>query len=216
MMGSGRTETLRAIFGADTPDAGTITLNGETVRIRSPRDAVRLGLAMLTEDRKRQGLLLPLSVRVNLTLGALPGLARGGWLSRNLERLRATTWATRLSVRCHSLEQRVGELSGGNQQKVVIARWLMRDCEIFLFDEPTRGIDIGAKFEIYGLLDDLAQSGKAIVMVSSDLRELMAVCDRIAVLSAGKLVRTFNRGDWSEDAILSAALSEYGAAAAKP
>jgi ribose transport system ATP-binding protein len=209
MMGSGRTETMRAIFGADAADAGTITLKGETVRIRSPRDAVRLGMAMLTEDRKRQGLMLPLAVRINLTLASLPRLARGcGWLSPGDERGCAASWARRLSVRCHSLEQRVAELSGGNQQKVVIARWLMRNCEVFLFDEPTRGIDVGAKFEIYALLDELARADKAIVMVSSDLRELMAVCDRIAVMSAGRLVRTFARGSWSEDAILAAALSE--------
>jgi ribose transport system ATP-binding protein len=210
LMGSGRTETMRAIFGADTPEAGRILLHGQPVRIRSPRDAVRQGVALLTEDRKQQGLLLPLPVRVNITLAALGQVARRrGWLSPGWERKRATEWVDRLSVRCHSLEQKVAELSGGNQQKVVMAKWLMRDCEVLLFDEPTRGIDVGAKFEIYGLLSELAESGKAIVMVSSDLRELMAICDRIAVMSAGRLVETFARGHWSEDRILSAALSGY-------
>jgi ribose transport system ATP-binding protein len=210
LMGSGRTETMRAVFGADTPEAGRIYLKGQWARIRSPRDAVRQGVALLTEDRKQQGLLLPLAVRINLTLVSLRQLSsRRGWLSPGIERDRAADWAGRLSVRCHSLEQRVVELSGGNQQKVVIARWLMRDCDVLIFDEPTRGIDVGAKFEIYALLDDLARAGKAIMMVSSDLRELMAVCDRIAVMSAGRLVETFARGKWSEDKILSAALSEY-------
>jgi ribose transport system ATP-binding protein len=210
LMGSGRTETMRAVFGADARAAGRIYLKGEQVRIRSPRDAVRQGVALLTEDRKQQGLLLPLSVRINITLASLRRLSfRRCWLSPGLERQRAAEWAGRLSVRCHSLEQPVVELSGGNQQKVVLARWLMRDCDVVIFDEPTRGIDIGAKFEIYALLDRLAGEGKAVVMVSSDLRELMAVCDRIAVMSAGRLVETFARGEWSEDKILSAALSEY-------
>jgi len=214
LMGSGRTETMRAVFGADTPESGRIYLKGRWARIRSPSDAVRQGVALLTEDRKQQGLLLPLAVRINLTLASLRQLScRRTWLSPGIERNRAAEWAGRLAVRCHSLEQRVVELSGGNQQKVVIARWLMRDCDVLIFDEPTRGIDVGAKFEIYALLDDLARAGKAIVMVSSDLRELMAVCDRIAVMSAGRLVETFARGDWSEDKILSAALSEYAASA---
>ena len=214
LMGSGRTETMRAVFGADVPEAGRIYLHGKPARIRSPRDAVRQGVALLTEDRKQQGLLLPLSVRINITLTALRHMARrrGWWLSPRTERDRAAEWAERLSVRCHSLEQRVAELSGGNQQKVVIARWLMRDCAVLIFDEPTRGIDIGAKFEIHGLLDALAKAGKAIVMVSSDLRELMAVCDRIAVMSAGRLVETLPRGQWSENRILSAALSGYTSA----
>ncbi|MCL4178693.1 MAG: sugar ABC transporter ATP-binding protein, partial [Verrucomicrobia bacterium] len=214
LMGSGRTETMRAVFGADPPEAGEIRLKGEVTRIRSPRDAVRQGMALLTEDRKRHGLLLPLSVRINIALASLPRLSRcRGWLSPAAERDGVVKWAERLSVRCHSLEQRVAELSGGNQQKAVMARWLMRDCAVLLFDEPTRGIDVGAKFEIYTLLDELAEAGKAIVMVSSDLRELMAVCDRIAVMSAGRLVETFARGDWSEAGLLAAALSGYTAPA---
>jgi ribose transport system ATP-binding protein len=114
-----------------------------------------------------------------------------------------------LSVRCSSTEQTVGELSGGNQQKVVIAKWMYRDCDILIFDEPTRGIDVGAKFEIYHMLADLATEGKAILFVSSDLKELMAVCDRIMVMSAGRVAATFDRGQWSEEEIMSAAFSEY-------
>jgi len=212
LMGSGRTETLRAIFGADRPDAGRIFLHGADApaRIRSPRDAVRQGLALLTEDRKDQGLFLPLPVRINVTLARLREMAwRGSIVRPDAEREAAVRFARILSLRCRSVEQPVAQLSGGNQQKVVIARWLCRDCEVLLFDEPTRGIDVGAKFDIYALLNDLAERGKAIVVASSDLLELMGICDRIAVMSAGRLAATFERGAWSQDAIMEAALSGY-------
>lgn len=212
LMGSGRTETMRAIFAADRPDSGAIYLHGgaQPVRLRTPRQAVRQGIALLTEDRKQQGLLLPLSIRINTTLARLGGVSRlGGWVSGGRERQVAERYARALSLRCHSIEQPVVTLSGGNQQKVVIARWLYRDCDILLFDEPTRGIDIGAKFEIYQLLADLAQKGKAIVVVSSDLQELMAISDRIAVMSAGRVAATFERGQWTQDQIMAAALSGY-------
>ncbi len=212
LMGSGRTETMRAVFGADRPVAGEIRLHGSPVpvRIRSPRDAVRHGLALLTENRKEQGLLLPLPVRANLTLAALRRFAGpAGWLRARAEAETGARWIHDLTIRCRDAEQRVGELSGGNQQKVVIARWLLRDCDILLFDEPTRGIDVGARFEIYRLLEDLTARGKALVVVSSDLPELLALCDRVAVMSAGRIAATFARGEWTEDAILSAALSGH-------
>lgn len=211
LMGSGRTETLRAIYGADPPAAGEIRLHGGApVRFRSPRDAVRHGLALVTEDRKTQGLLLPLAVRVNLTLASLRAVAgTAGVIRRAAESDRARQWVQRLGIRCRSEEQPVAELSGGNQQKVVLARWLCRDCDILLFDEPTRGIDVGARFEIHRWLDELAVRGKALVVVSSDLTELMLLCDRIAVLSAGRLVATFDRGEWTEDRLMAAALSGH-------
>jgi ribose transport system ATP-binding protein len=212
LMGSGRTETMRAIFGADRPDAGKIQLGGATrpARIRSPRDAVRQGLALLTENRKEQGLLLPLPVRANVTLPSLPRFAAtAGWLRRSAEAEESTRWIGTLGIRCRDAEQRVADLSGGNQQKVVIAKWLLRDCDVLIFDEPTRGIDVGARFEIYQLLEGLAAQGKAIIVVSSDLPELMALCDRIAVMSAGRLAATFRRGEWTEGKIMTAALSGY-------
>jgi len=215
LMGSGRTETLRAIFGADRPDAGEVFLGGShrPARIRSPRDAVRLGIALVTEDRKQQGLLLPLPVRCNITLARLEALVGPGGVLRVAEERRvAERFAAALAVQCRSTEQPVAELSGGNQQKVVMARWLYRDCRVLLLDEPTRGIDVGAKFAIYELLSDLAARGKAIVMASSDLLELLAVCDRIAVMSAGRLAATFERGEWTQDKIMAAALSGYVAA----
>jgi ribose transport system ATP-binding protein len=212
LMGSGRTETMRAIFCADQPEAGRIYLREvpRPVRIRSPRDAVRQGLALLTEDRKEQGLFLPLAIRINVTLPRLRQLSRGGfWVQRDVERETATSWGTRLAVRCGSVEQRAQELSGGNQQKVIVARWLARDCDVLIFDEPTRGIDVGARFEIYRLLDELAAQGKAIIVVSSDLKELLLLCDRIAVMSAGQLAATFRRDEFSEDTIMRAALSGH-------
>jgi len=210
LMGSGRTETLRAIFGADPKQSGDIYLNGsdEPANIRSPRDAVRHGIALLTEDRKGQGLLLPWSVKQNITLTAMPHTATG-WIDAHRERDAAARLSKDLGVRCASVEQPVRELSGGNQQKVVIAKWLNRDCDVLLFDEPTRGIDIGAKFEIYRLLTDLAARGKAIIVVSSELPELLAICDRIAVLSAGVLVQTFTHEEFDPDAIMTAALRHH-------
>ena len=212
LMGSGRTETMRAIFGADRPDAGAVFLWGSDVpaRIRSPHDAVRQGMALLTEDRKGQGLLLPLCVRVNVTLNRLEDVSgRFGEIRPVRERSAARRLAEMLSIRCTSIEQPVAELSGGNQQKVVVARWIFRNCDILLFDEPTRGIDVGAKFEIHERLSELAAEGKAVIMVSSDLKELLAVCDRIAVMSAGRLVRILDRGRFDRDQIMAAALSGY-------
>jgi ribose transport system ATP-binding protein len=210
-MGSGRTETVRAIFGADAPGRrGDVRVAGRLVRIRQPRDAVRRGIALLTEDRKQQGLLLPLPIRPNVTLANLGPLSRlRAWISSRRESAAARALTKRLAVRSHGIEQPVLSLSGGNQQKVVLARWLWRDCDVLIFDEPTRGIDVGARFEIYQLLLDLAAAGKAIVIVCSDLVELMSVCDRIAVMSAGRLVRTFERGRWTADEIMAAALSQY-------
>jgi len=211
LMGSGRTETMRLIFGADRADAGEVYLYGSEVpvEIRSPHEAVNNGIALVTEDRKEQGLLLELSTRKNISLTRLRPLCRFGWVNESKEKRVAAEYVEKLSVRCASVEQAVGNLSGGNQQKVVIAKWLYRDCEIIIFDEPTRGIDVGAKFEIYQMLDGLAKEGKAIIVVSSDLKELMAISDRIAVMSAGKMAAEFSRDDWSEEKIAAAAFSEY-------
>jgi ribose transport system ATP-binding protein len=212
LMGSGRTETMRAIFGADPLAGGRVFLGDDPrpARIRSPRDAVRRGIALLTEDRKEQGLFLPLTVRVNVSLLRLVRLSYARfWIRREAEREAARHWTRRLGVRCGSIEQRAVELSGGNQQKLIIARWLYRNCEILIFDEPTRGIDVGARFEIYRLLDELAAQGKALIVVSSDLKELLLLADRVAVMSAGRLAAIFPRSAFNEDAILQAALSGY-------
>jgi ribose transport system ATP-binding protein len=218
LIGSGRTEVMRLLFGADRPSAGAVELAGgdaalAPAAIDSPAAAVARGMALITEDRKGQGLLLPQPLEVNVALGNMEKVSRLGWLDAGRERALAAGHVARLNLRCHGTAQPVAELSGGNQQKVVIARWLERDARVLLFDEPTRGIDVGARFEIYHLLDALARRGKAVAMVSSDLRELLLVCDRIAVMSAGRLVRIFERAPaepaWNQDAILEAAFSGY-------
>jgi len=218
LMGSGRTETVRLIFGADPAEAGEVYLYGEKAptRLRTPQEAVRRGIALLTEDRKEQGLFLPLPIRANVTIAHLDDVSTLSWLDGGRERAVAQRYVESLSIRCASTEQTVGHLSGGNQQKVVIAKWLYRDCDILIFDEPTRGIDVGAKFEIYRMLADLAQQGKAILFVSSDLKELMAICNRILVLSAGRVAETFSRGHWSEEDIMAAAFSEYVSGESSP
>ncbi len=211
LIGSGRTETMRAVFGADRPEAGAVYLDGSTrpARIRRPADAVRQGVALLTEDRKELGLFLPLPLRVNTTITRLRELCRAGWIKLSEERDVAQRYVDSLRIRCSSIEQLAVQLSGGNQQKVVIAKWLYRNCDILIFDEPTRGIDVGAKFEIYRMLNDLARDGKAIVFVSSDLYELMAVCGRILVMSAGKVAGEFSRDNMDRERIMAAAFSGH-------
>jgi len=211
LVGAGRTEMLRLIFGADAKDRGDIFLDGRTTpaRIGSPMAAVRQGIGLVPEDRKSQGLLLPLAIRVNVTLSHIRAVSRRGWMKRALERTQVERLVRLLGVKSSSIEQRVDELSGGNQQKVVFARWLHRDCKVLLLDEPTRGVDVSARADIYAQMEQLAVAGKAILMVSSDLRELIQVCDRIGVMSAGRLVHIFKRGEWTQQALLEAAFSGY-------
>jgi ribose transport system ATP-binding protein len=216
LVGSGRTELLRAIYGADVAESGSVTVGpamggGATgQRFRHPRQAVAAGLALVTEDRKQDGLLLSQSITLNTTLAAISQFRRGpGWLACGSERAESIRWADRMQTRRRSVDQPAWELSGGNQQKVVMARWLLRDADVLLLDEPTRGIDVGARGQIYRILDDLAAVGKAMVIVSSDLEELMEICDRIAVMSAGRLVATFDRDNWSRDRITAAAFHGY-------
>ncbi|MDR3619103.1 MAG: sugar ABC transporter ATP-binding protein [Paludisphaera borealis] len=211
LVGAGRTELLRAIFGADRAESGDVSVAGSPPhRFREPREAVRAGVGMVPEDRKTEGLLLPRSIRMNLTLGRLgPFKSALGLLSGRRERAEAVEIGRRVHLKCDSIEQPVEQLSGGNQQKVVIGRWLLHDPEVVLFDEPTRGIDVAAKFAVYRLIDDLAERGKGIVIVSSEVEELMLVCDRIAVISAGRLVETFRRGEWTQENLLAAAFRGY-------
>lgn len=206
LIGSGRTETLRAIFGARAREGGEFRVDGTIVEMGSPADAVRAGIGLAPEDRKEDALLLTKSVRLNMTLNTLrqyAGLA--GWLDERAETAAAENLGRRLDVRYASLEQAAGELSGGNQQKVVMARWLARDCKILLLDEPTRGIDAAAKETIYQIARDLAEAGKAVVVVSSELPELMLLCDRILVMSRGRIAAEFSAGQYSAEAITRAA-----------
>ncbi|HEX3134559.1 MAG TPA: sugar ABC transporter ATP-binding protein [Planctomycetota bacterium] len=207
LVGSGRSELLRAVFGAERAVAGTLALRGKAVRFASPAQAVTQGLALITEERKRDGALLPLPVRSNTTLGSLP--SRFGFVARAAEDQLAEDYRQRLDTRCTSIEQPIGALSGGNQQKVVIARWLARDADIYLFDEPTRGIDVAARRRIHQVFAELAECGKALVIVSSDLDELLEACDAVVVMSAGKMAGRFERATWSREAIMRAAFSHH-------
>lgn len=187
LVGSGRTETARLIFGADRLDRGLIVLDGRVQKMRGPRDAIRAGICLLTEDRKAQGLVLGQSVLTNFGLPNLGRWSRLGWLNRRQERRAFDRHATALRIKVARPSQAVQTLSGGNQQKVVLAKWLEANCDVVLFDEPTRGIDVGAKYEIYLLMNQLAQQGKAILMISSELPEVLGMADRILVMHEGRL-----------------------------
>ncbi|MGC3999313.1 MAG: sugar ABC transporter ATP-binding protein [Anaeromyxobacter sp.] len=209
LVGAGRTEVMRSLFGADRRAAGRILREGREVSIRSPRDAVRHGICLLTEDRKAQGLVLDMNCAVNVTLTAPGKIARSGLLQRGQERAAAERLVKELDVRTPSVDQLARNLSGGNQQKLVIAKWLFREAEVLIFDEPTRGIDVGARYEIYLLLWRLAAAGKGMVIVSSDLPELLGICHRILVFSDGKLTGEVARAQFSQERILSLAYQEH-------
>jgi ribose transport system ATP-binding protein len=202
LAGSGRTEVLRAIHGADLIDAGQVELFEEPVRIRSPRDSIDLGIGLLTEDRKADGLLLSQSVAFNTTIARLADVERYGMLRPILERTIVQGYIERLRIRTPGPTFRVRNLSGGNQQKVIFSKWLQAECRVLLVDEPTRGIDVGAKREIYQLLRDLTARGVAIVMVSSELPEILGMSDRVVVMRDGRVAATLDRAEASEETIM--------------
>jgi ribose transport system ATP-binding protein len=203
LMGAGRTEVARAIFGADRIDAGEVRIGGKAVRIRSPRDAVAHGIGYLSEDRKHFGLATGLEVETNIVLASLARFVKARfWLDRARIAATAREYVQRLAIRTPSITQQVRLLSGGNQQKIVIAKWLLRDCDILFFDEPTRGIDVGAKSEIYKLLHALAAQGKAIVMISSELPEILRMSHRILVMCEGRLTGEIAARDATQERIM--------------
>ena len=187
LVGAGRTETVRLIFGADAREAGEIRLDGQVLALRNPRDAIAAGIGLLTEDRKLQGLVLGHSVRENFGLPNLDWLARTGFVNLGREREEFGRYVSTLKIKVPHQEQQARNLSGGNQQKVVLAKWLARNCEVLIFDEPTRGIDVGAKYEIYLLMNELAAQGKAIIMISSEMPEVLGMADRILVMHEGRV-----------------------------
>lgn len=193
LMGAGRTELCQAIFGITPVEKGSIEIAGEIVQIESPRDAVDAGIALITEDRQKTGLALELPLKVNITLANTDAVCKLGFLQNGMENEVAECSRKRLQIRTATIEQAAGKLSGGNQQKIVIAKWLFRNAQLLLFDEPTRGIDVGAKAEVFSLMDELAQEGKGIVMVSSELPELLQVADRILVMRDGKITTELPR-----------------------
>ncbi len=209
LVGSGRTEAMRAVFGADPSVAGRIVMDGTEVTISSPKDAVELGLCLLTEDRKSQGLLLGLSCVENITITDLAKVSHLGLLRRSAEQHAARGLVHELRIKTPSIFQTVRNFSGGSQQKVVIAKWLFRGAKVLICDEPTRGIDVGAKEEIYELLWNLAAAGRGILVVSSDLLELVGICHRIIVFARGRVVGEMKRADFDQQRILSLAYEEY-------
>jgi len=202
LVGAGRTETARVIFGADPMDSGSIEVFGKPVRIRSPQDAIKHGIGLVTEDRKQQGLVLGMVVRENTTLANLDFLSSLGFIRRGEERQVAEKYKTDLAIKTPTIEQTVHNLSGGNQQKVVLAKWLFTGSKILIFDEPTRGIDVGAKSEIYKLMNELAKNGVAIIMISSELPEVLGMSDRILVMHEGRLTGELSRAEATQEKIM--------------
>ena len=214
LMGAGRTEVARAIFGADPIDAGEVHVRGRKVSIAQPKDAVRAGIGYLSEDRKQFGLATGMDVRNNIALASLSRFTgTGGILREGAMREAAVAYIDRLSIKTPSDQQEARLLSGGNQQKVVIAKWLLRDCDILIFDEPTRGIDVGAKSEIYKLLNSLAAQGRAVIVISSELPEILRLSHRIAVMCEGRLTGILPAGATQEE-IMKLATQRNGAAEA--
>ena len=211
LIGSGRTELARVLFGLTPADSGTITLDGETIAIRSPGEAVERGLAYLPEDRRRHGVILEMSVAANATLATLQTISNLGMLDFRKERALANDLSKRLGVKTTSVDEPVENLSGGNQQKVALARWLNSDPSVLILDEPTQGVDVGAKAEIHKLMGELAAKGLAIVMISSEMPEILGMSDRIAVMHGGTIVGTLDRAEATQEALLELALGHVAA-----
>jgi ABC-type sugar transport system ATPase subunit len=214
LIGSGRTELAESIFGLDPADRGETLIGGRRVVIRSPQDALRHGLALVPEDRRGRGLVISHSVRTNLSLRALRALSRLGVVDRRRETAAVTRMRDALAIRMPSLGAPVAQLSGGNQQKVVIGKWLMVTPDILILDEPTRGIDVGAKAEVHAIIDRLAAAGMAVMLISSELPEVLRMSDRVLVMRAGRLAGEFRRHEATEEAVVSAAAAAETAGAA--
>ena len=208
LMGAGRTETARAIFGADPKESGDIYINGKKVTINNPQDAVKAGIGYLSEDRKRYGVAVQKTVAENTTLANLEDFCSGLFIDKKKEKTAAQKQVDALATKTPSVDQLVVNLSGGNQQKVVIAKWLTKDCDILIFDEPTRGIDVGAKNEIYKLMNKLAESGKAIIMISSEMTEILRMSDRIVIMCEGKITGEVDISEATQEHIMNLATRE--------
>jgi rhamnose transport system ATP-binding protein len=215
LVGAGRSEIAQAIFGIERPDRGTVRLAGRPLRIRQPGDAIRAGIAYVPEDRQAQGLAVDKAIVSNITLAILADVSRLGFLQSRKERTIAATWARRLDLRARSLSSAVKELSGGNQQKVVVARWLAAEPRLLILDEPTRGVDVGAKREIHHLMDELVHQGVGILMISSDLPEVLAMSDRIVVVRDGRVAATFEASAVDATEVMTAAIGATAPASAE-
>jgi ribose transport system ATP-binding protein len=206
-MGAGRTELAKAIVGFDPIRTGRISIGGQPLSPHDTRTGKALGIGLLTEDRKNEGLMLELPVLHNMSLASLESYARAGFVDEGRERSAVQTFIDRFRVKTPSLNRQIKFLSGGNQQKVLLARWLMRGLKIIVVDEPTRGIDVGAKSEIFALIDQLAAEGLAVIMMTSEMPELLGLSDRIAVMAEGRLTAIMNRDDATQEKILNAAIA---------
>ena len=203
LVGAGRTETARAIFGMDPKESGEIYVDGQKVTIEQPLDAIRAGIGFVTEDRKGEGLVLPLPISQNMTLATLDKFGSALHLSLSQERSTVNEYIDKLNIKTPSPQQLARNLSGGNQQKVVLAKWLLSDSKVIIFDEPTRGIDVGAKIEVYNIINDLSRSGVAVIMISSELPEILGMSDRVAVMHQGEITGVFdNDGTLTQEKIL--------------
>ena len=210
LVGAGRTETVRLLFGADRADTGEVELDGRTLELGSPSDAIEAGICLLTEDRKDQGLVLGQSIKENFGLPNLKKFSRKGWVNSSLEGQSFEGYINKLQIKVSGQRQLASQLSGGNQQKVVLAKWLERNAEILIFDEPTRGIDVGAKFEIYQWMNQLAKAGKGIIMISSELPEVLGMSDRILVMKEGQLMGELVNGpEVTQEVLMSLAIGEH-------
>ncbi|MER7810720.1 sugar ABC transporter ATP-binding protein [Streptomyces sp900116325] len=205
LVGAGRSEVVQAVFGVDKADAGEVHVNGTPLRAGSPTAAMDAGVALVPEDRRQRGLVMEMSIERNIGLTGLGSLGSGGMVRRTLERGRATDWAVKLQLKYNRLSDTVGVLSGGNQQKVVLAKWLATDPSVLIVDEPTRGIDVGTKAEVHRLLSSLAAEGLAVLMVSSDLPEVLGMADRVLVMHEGRLVAEIPREEATEETVMAAA-----------
>jgi monosaccharide-transporting ATPase len=204
LLGSGRTEVARVLFGADSADSGELRVGGQEVRFRQPADAIRQGIGFCSEDRKTEGIIPYLSVRDNLTLALLPALTRRGIIARERQQAIVEQFIARLGIKTSGPDQPIRELSGGNQQKVLLARWLCLNPRLLILDEPTRGIDIGAKGEIQRLIRELADAGLGVILIASELEELTADSDRVVVLRDGRSVETLEGAQISAERIMGA------------
>ena len=203
LVGAGRTETARAIFGMDAKESGDIYIDGQKVEINQPLDAIRAGIGFVTEDRKGEGLVLPLPISQNMTLATLEKFGASLHLNLGRERNTVREYIEKLDIKTPSMQQLARNLSGGNQQKVVLAKWLLSDSKVIIFDEPTRGIDVGAKIEVYNIINDLIRQGVAVVMISSELPEILGMSDRVAVMHQGEITGVFdNDGTLTQEKIL--------------
>lgn len=202
LVGAGRTETARAIFGIDPKDAGRVFIDGKEAVIRKPLDAINAGIGFVTEDRKTEGLILCRDCKENISIAALRDFVRSGKLNLRREQKSCQDYVEKMHIKTPSLRQKVVNLSGGNQQKIVLAKWLMSDAKVLFLDEPTRGIDIGAKVEVYNIINEIAAAGKCVIVISAEMTELMGICDRIVVMCRGTITGEERKGQFTQESLM--------------